>query len=445
MQPFAGIFETYLIPNNHPDLEVRLLQVMDAIKLVYASVFSKIARGYVEAINYKIEEEKMAIVIQEVVGNTYDEVYYPHISGVAQSYNFYPFSHMKPEEGFAVMAVGLGSYVVEGEKAYRFSPKYAGVEINSPKDQFKSSQVDFYAVDLQPQPLNLLEGEDAGLIKLDIDVAEKHGTLRHCASVYDIDNNRVVPGLSYPGPRIINFANILKYNYIPLSETIELVLDVVKEAMGSPVEIEFAIDLNKDDKSRASFYLLQIKPLIGNAEDYTIDESKINKSDVILFSDKGMGNGLINDITDIIYVDIDIFDKSRTNEMAEEIEKLNEEMIKENRKYILIGPGRWGTRDKWIGIPVNWTQISNAKVIVETSLEDFPLDASSGSHFFHNVTSLNVGYFSVQQELNDSYINWDKLRQEELINQTTFFRHIRFKKPLDVKMDGKKRMAVIQK
>jgi len=158
-----------------------------------------------------------------------------------------------------------------------------------------------------------------------------------------------------------------------------------------------------------------------------------------------MGNGLINDITDIIYVDIDIFDKSRTDEMADEIEKLNEEMIKENRKYILIGPGRWGTRDKWIGIPVNWTQISNAKVIVETSLEDFPLDASSGSHFFHNVTSLNVGYFSVQQELNDSYINWDKLKKEELINQTTFFRHIRFKKPLDIKMDGKKRMAVIQK
>ena len=443
MQPFAGIFETYLIPNNHPDIEERLLQVVEAIKLVYASVFSKIARGYVEAINYKIEEEKMAIVIQEVVGNIYDEVYYPHLSGVAQSYNFYPFSHMKPEEGFAVIAVGLGTYVVEGEKAYRFAPKYAGIEINSPKDQYKGSQVNFYAIDLKQHPLNLLEGEEAGLIKLDIDVAEKHGTLRHCASVYDIDNNRIVPGLSFPGPRIINFANILKYNYIPLSETIELVLDVVKEALGSPVEIEFAIDLKKDDKGRASFYLLQIKPLIGNAEDYSIDESKINKNDVILFSDKGMGNGLINDITDVIYVDISIFDKSKTDEMALEIEKLNLLMIKENRKYILIGPGRWGTRDKWIGIPVNWTQISNAKVIVETSLEDFPLDASSGSHFFHNVTSLNVGYFSVQQELNESYINWDKLKNEKIINQTNFFRHIRFKEPLDVKMDGKKRMAVI--
>ncbi|MCX6231495.1 MAG: PAS domain-containing protein [Bacteroidetes bacterium] len=444
MQPFAGIFETYLIPNNHPNLEIRLTQAMDAIKLVYASVFSKIARGYVEAISYKIEEEKMAVVIQEVVGNVYEDVYYPHISGVAQSYNFYPFSHMKPEEGFAVMAVGLGTYVVEGEKAYRFAPKYADVEINSPKDQYKSSQLNFYAVNLKEQPLNLLKGEDAGLVKLEISAAEKHGTLRHCASVYDSDNNRIVPGLSYPGPRIVNFANILKYHYIPLPETIELVIDVVKEALGSPVEIEFAIDLNKDEKGRASFYLLQIKPLIGNAEDYTIDEAKINKNDVILFSNKGMGNGLINDITDIIYVDISLFDKSHTDEMVCEIESLNDMMIKENRKYILIGPGRWGTRDKWIGIPVNWTQISNAKVIVETSLEDFPLDASSGSHFFHNVTSLKVGYFSVQQELNDSYINWDKLNKAKLINKTKYFRHIRFENTIDVKMDGKKRMAVIE-
>jgi len=443
MQPFAGIFETYIIPNNHSDAEVRLLQLMEAIKLVYASVFSKIARGYVEAIHYKIEEEKMAVVIQEVVGNSYENSYYPHISGVAQSYNFYPFSHMKPEEGFAVLALGLGTYVVEGEKAYRFSPKYPNVEINSPKDQYKSSQIDFYAVNLESSKLNLMDGEDAGLVKLDIDVAEKNGTLRHCASVYDMDNNRIVPGLSYAGPRIVNFANILKYNYIPLSETIELVLDVVKEALGSPVEIEFAVDLNKDENSKASFYLLQIKPLIGNAEDYSVDESKINKTDVILFSDKGMGNGLINDITDIIYVDISLFDKSKTMEMAEEIEMLNDLMIKENRKYILIGPGRWGTRDRWIGIPVNWTQISNAKVIVETSLEDFPLDASSGSHFFHNVTSLNVGYFSIQQELNDSYINWEKFENVELINSTNYFRHIRFKDPLVVKMDGKKRMAVI--
>lgn len=443
MQPFAGIFETYLIPNNNPDIEIRLKQTMDAIKLVYASVFSKIARGYVEAIHYKIEEEKMAIVIQEVVGNTFDGVYYPHISGVAQSYNFYPFSHMKPEEGFAIMAVGLGRYVVEGEKAYRFSPHYPNVEINTPKDQYKSSQVDFYAVDLSIRPLNLLQGEDAGLVKLEISDAERFGTLRHCASVYDLDNNRIVPGLSHAGPRIINFANILKYNYIPLADTLKLILDVVKEALGSPVEIEFAIDLKKDDKGRASFFLLQIKPLIGNAEDYMIEEENIIKEDVVVFSDKGMGNGLINDIADLIYLDPAKFDKSRTMEMADEIEKLNIKMKKENRHYVLIGPGRWGSRDPWIGIPINWPQISNAKVIVETSLEDFPLDASSGSHFFHNVTSLNIGYFSVQPELGESHINYDMLKGHKAKNKTHFFRHVRFNKPLVIKMDGKKRMAVI--
>jgi len=443
MQPFAGIFETYLLPNNHPDIKVRLEQVMNAIKLVFASIYSPIARGYIQAINYKIEEEKMAVIIQEVVGNKYDNLFYPHISGVAQSYNYYPFAHMKPEEGFAVAALGLGKYVVEGEKAYRFSPKYPATEINSPKDQYKNSQVQFFAVDLDKKNVNLLEGDTAGLTRSDIDVAEKQGTLRHCASVFDTDNNVIYPGINKPGPRIINFVNILKYNYIPLAKTIEIVLDIVKEALGSAVEIEFAVDLNKDSQNKASFYLLQIKPLLGSAQDYNINMDKINKDSILLYSEKGMGNGIIKDIYDIIYVERDLFDKSETEEMTREIEDLNAKMIKQNKKYILIGPGRWGSRDKWIGIPVNWPQISNAKIIVETSLEGYPLDASSGSHFFHNVTSMNVGYFSVQPELSKSYIDWDVLKKQEIINQTNYFKHIRFAKPLKVRMDGKKRISVI--
>lgn len=443
MQPFAGIFETYILPNNHPDLNERLRQITDAIKLVFASVFSKTAREYIKAVNYQIEEEKMAVVIQEVVGNQFEDVYYPHISGVAQSYNYYPFSHMKPEEGFAVAAVGLGKYVVEGEKAYRFSPKYPDVEINSPKDQYKNSQVNFYGVDLKKKKVDLLEGDTAGLRRLDIDDAERHGTLRHCASVYNPENNSISPGLNQYGPRIINFANVLKYNYIPLAKTIEAVLDVVEEAMGSPVEIEFAVDLNKDKEYKASFYLLQIKPLLGNAEDYEIDLDKIDDEKVILFSDKGMGNGVMQDLYDVIYIDKNNFEKTKTEEMAKEIDQLNAKMTAQKRKYILIGPGRWGTRDKWIGIPVNWPQISNAQVIVETSFEGFPLDASSGSHFFHNVTSMNVGYFSVQPELSKSYIKYDLLEDQELVDQTKFFRHVRFKKPLSVKMDGKKRISVI--
>ncbi len=442
-QPFAGIFETYLIPNNHTDPKVRLEQLMDAIKLVYASVYSPIAKGYIEAVNYRIDQEKMAVVIQEVVGHQYGDVFYPHISGVAQSYNYYPFAHMKPEEGFAVTALGLGRYVVEGEKAFRFAPQYPDLEINSPKDMYKGSQVYFYAVDLAKKDVNLLEGEDAGLRKLDIYDAEMHGTLKHLASVYSLENNRISAGLRDAGPRVINFADILKYNYIPMAKTIEVVLDVVKEAMGSPVEIEFAIDLNKDEDYKASFYLLQIKPLIGNATDYEVDMDKIDKNTIVLYSEKEMGNGVMDDIHDVVFVDPETFDKGKTIEMAEEIDKINREMGKEGKKYILIGPGRWGTRDRFIGVPVAWPQISNARVIVETSLEDFPLDASSGSHFFHNVTSMNVGYFCVQPELSDSFIRYDILKSQAEITRTTYFTIAHFEKPVMVRMDGKKRISVI--
>jgi len=442
-QPFAGIFETYLIPNIHPDPNVRLEQLMNAIKLVYASVYSRTAKGYIEAINYKIEQEKMAIVIQEVVGNHYEDVYYPHISGVAQSYNYYPFAHMKPEEGFAVAAIGLGRYVVEGERAFRFAPQYPGTEINSPADQVKGSQVYFYAVDLKKENVNLIEGEDAGLRKLDVDDAERHGTLKHCASVFSYDNNRIIPGLTAIGPRVVDFADILKYNYIPLAKTIEVVLEVIKEAMGSPVEIEFAVDLNKDEENKASFYVLQIKPLIGNATDYQVDMEKIRKENILLYSEKEMGNGLMSDIHHVVFVDPETFDKSKTVEMADEMEKINSDMILQNRNYILIGPGRWGTRDRWIGIPVNWPQISHAKVIVETSLEGFPLDASSGSHFFHNVTSMNVGYFCVQPEFSKSFIRFDILKAQKKLIKTNFFTIAEFEKPLTVKMDGKKRISVI--
>lgn len=443
MQPFAGIFETYLLPNCHPDLNERLRQALDAIKLVFASIYSPEARGYIEAVHYKIEEEKMAVVIQEVAGRQYGNYFYPHISGVAQSYNFYPYAHMQPEEGFAVAAVGLGKSVVDGEKAYRFSPKYPATEISSPKDQFQNSQVEFYAVDLNKKDINLLEGDTAGLAKLDIYEAEMQGNLKHCASVYDADNLVIIPGITHPGPRIVNFANILKFNYIPLAQTIEVVLDVVKEAMGSPVEIEFAVDLTKDKHGRATFYLLQIKPLIGSAMDYNVNIDNIPKDKIMLYADKSMGNGVIENISDVIYVDIDVFDKSDTVQMTYEIEKLNRMFAQQNKKYLLIGPGRWGTRDRFIGIPVNWAQISHARVIIETSLEGYPLDASSGSHFFHNVVSMNVGYFSIQPELSKSYIRWDILKQQEIVNQTKYFRHIRFEKPLTVSMDGKKRIAVV--
>lgn len=442
-QPFSGIFGTYLLPNNHSDFDTRLRQLEDAIKLVFASIYSKNARTYFEAINYKVEQEKMAIVIQEVAGNRFEDAFYPHISGTAQSFNFYPVAHMTPQDGFAVMAAGLGQYVVEGEKAFRFSPTYPLLDIVSQKDLCKNSQVFFYAVDMAKKEVNLLEGEYAGLITLDISDAERHGTLKHSASVYNPDNDSIIPGLDFPGPRVVNFANILKYNYIPLANTLKVILDVVKEAFGTSVEIEFAVDLNKDKSGNATFYLLQIKPLVGSGAGYNIDPDGIVMDDVILMTKKSMGNGFIDDITDVVYIEPSRFSNLVTDKMAEEIDLINDKMLRENRKYVLIGPGRWGTRDKFIGIPVVWPQISNAKIIVEVSLPDFPLDASLGSHFFHNVTSMNVGYFSINQGSHDGSIFWGKLNEQYVIEEGKYFRHVRFEKPLLIRMDGRNRMAVV--
>ena len=442
-QPFSGIFRTYILPNTHPDLEIRLRQTEDAIKLVFASIYSPQARSYFEAIDYKIDEEKMAVVIQEVVGSRHDVYYYPHISGTAQSFNYYPVAHMKPEEGFAIAAIGLGQYVMTGEKTYRFSPRYPKNEIYTPQYLVKNSQTEFYAVDLKKSDINLLEGEEVGMIRLTLADAEKHDTLKHCVSVYDANNDRLEPGLSVAGPRVVNFANILKYDYIPLAKTIDFTLDLFKEALGSLVEIEYAVDLEKDEEGKASFYILQIKPLISADMDFKIDFNTLDKSRLLLFSSHSMGNGKIETITDVIFVDPDTFENVHTREIAAEIASLNEKMIQDHRFYVLIGPGRWGTRDRFIGIPVNWPQISHAKIIVETSLEDFPLDASLGSHFFHNVTSMNVGYFSVQHYLDEDIIRWDILKKQEIIHTMKFCKHVRFDKPLKIYMNGKKRSSAI--
>jgi len=442
-QPFSGIFGTYLLPNNHPEFDIRLIQLENAIKLVFASIYSKNSRIYFDAIHYKVEKEKMGIVIQEVVGNRFEDAFYPHISGTAQSFNFYPVAHMTPQDGSSVIAAGLGQYVVEGAKAFRFSPAYPSLDVTSQTDICRNTQVYFYAVDMAKKDINLLEGEYAGLITLDISEAERHGTLTHSASVYNPDNDSITPGLDSPGPRVINFADILKYNYIPLADTLKVILDVVKEAFGTPVEIEFAVDLTKDKSGLATFYLLQVKPLVGSGAGYNIAQDSIVEKDVVLITKKSMGNGVIDDIADVIYLEPSEFDNMNTKQMANEIERLNDKMIRENRRYLLIGPGRWGTRDRFIGIPVAWPQISNAKVIVEVSLPDFPLDASLGSHFFHNVTSMNVGYFSINQGSLDGSVSWEKLKDQEVIEKGKFFRHIRFANPLMIRMDGKKRMAVV--
>ncbi|MBP5584483.1 MAG: pyruvate, phosphate dikinase, partial [Bacteroidales bacterium] len=287
------------------------------------------------------------------------------------------------------------------------------------------------------------DGEHAALTLLSISEAEKHNTLRHCVSTYNYENDRIEPGLSSYGPRIINFADILKYDYAPLSEILTLILNTVQEAMGTPVEIEFAVDLNENEDGVPSFYLLQIKPLTGSLLTENAFPEVLKNAPQLLRTTTSMGNGFIENISDAVYIDLEKFDKLRTLEMVAEIEKINKAMVEKGRKYLLIGPGRWGTSDRFLGIPVLWSQISNAKVIVEISLSNFPLDASLGSHFFHNISTMNIGYFAIEHTNEDNFINWDILKQQKVVEQTEFFIHVQFEKNLCVYMQGKERTATI--
>ena len=442
-QPFAGIFDTYILPNNAEDVRVRFKQLTDAVKLVYASVFFEKSLNYSKSINKKLGDEKMSIVIQELVGHEHQGLYYPHISGVAQSYNFYPFADMRPDDGFAVIAVGLGSYVVEGEVAYRFSPKHPKIQFLSLQDQIKYSQTYFYALDMTRQDVNLCEGPMQTIKKVDIYDAIPHGTLTHLVSTYDYNNDMLYPGVSDAGPLVVNFADILQNEYIPLADTLKVVLKSLRDSFDTPVEIEFAVDLTPGDGGEPVFYILQVKPLIVPIENFSYTLENIDKKDMIIYAEKSMGNGVITDIRDVVYVKNEAFDKTRTPEIAEQVNLINQKLDKEHRKYLLIGPGRWGTRDRFIGIPVTWNNIYNAKVIVETSLEGFPLDASYGSHFFHNLTTLNIAYFSVMPEAGKGFIRYDRIDEGNLIEETEFLRHVRFDKPLKIIIDGRNRKAAV--
>jgi CheY-like chemotaxis protein len=441
-ESFSGIYQTFPLPNNDKSINERLKNLMDAIKMVYASIYSKHARSYFEAINYRIEDEKMAIVLQELVGKTYENIFFPHISGVAQSYNFYPISRFKPEDGICIAAVGLGKYVIDAEKAYRFCPKYPKIDIIDPETQMRDTQSFFYAIDMERSISNLVEGEDITLKRVAIADIEKLSFLNEIVSVYDPQDSKLKVGLNSPGPRVINFAGILKYDMFPFAKVLSRLLEIIESSMGLPVEIEFAVNLDEEDPG---FYILQLKPLIRNSDFFSIDENEIDKNNLILYTERGMGNGRFDNISDIIYAVPERFNKAETVQMAAEIEQLNEIMKAEKRNYILIAPGRWGTRDRWLGIPVQWPQISNAKIIVETDLDDFRVDASLGSHFFHNITSMNIGYLTVHQSGGRDFIDWNYLGSIKPENRTEHFVHLHLGQPAIVLMDGKKGISLVEK
>jgi len=446
-QPFAGIYQTFMLPNNNPDKKIRLEHLENSIKLVFASVYLESARNYIESINYKLEEEKMAVIIQETVGNDYDGYFYPNISGVAQSYNFYPTSSLKNSDGIAAIAVGLGKTVVEGERIFRFCPKYPKNQLISNEELLGETQKEFYAIDSKDSDFKLLDNIDCTMKKLRIKEAIKHGSLEHLISTWDYQNNRLVDGNRIKGPRLVTFADILKYEYFPLSRILENILEIGEKAMGVPVEIEFAVNLTRgNDKNQIpTFYVLQIRPLTINTDEIYIDSENVNHDDLFLYTTRGMGNGVISNICDIIYIDPDKFKSTETLDIQQEISYLNNKMKNEERYYILIGPGRWGSRDRFLGVPVKWHEIYKAKIIVEAGLKDFVVDASQGTHFFHNLVSMNIGYFTVPYGSDEDFIDWKWLGEQKATEETAHLVHIKLEHPATIKMDGRKGISFIYK
>jgi len=445
-QPFAGVYHTYMLPNNDDDISHRLNNLKNAVKLVYASVFLDSALSYIDRLNFNIEEEKMAVIIQEIIGNQYNDRFYPHISGVAQSYNYYPVSSLSPHSGIASLATGLGHTVVGGEKNYIFCPEHPGKQLCSAEELIRGSQREFYALNMNKREVDLSLGEKTTLKKHPIKTAQSDGALNHLISIWDKENGRLTEDLTIGGPLVLNYSDILKYDYFPLAGIVKEILDICEKSLGTAVELEFAVDLNHLKKSDPVFYLLQVRPLSSISDEVIIDSDKLKHENIWLYSEKSSGNGIIKEIVDILCIIPELFRKTETETMVKEIFEFNRIMKRSDRYYILIGPGRWGSRDRFLGIPVTWEQISHSKVIVEAGLSDFDMDPSQGSHFFHNLISMNIGYFNIPyHNRGSSYIDWKWLNEQKSEKHGLYFRHIILDSPVSIKMDGKKGVSLIAK
>lgn len=447
-QPFAGIYSTYMIPKQEDKYEM-LRSLSDAIKAVYASVFYQDSKAYMTATSNLIDQEKMAIVLQEVVGTQYGDHYYPTISGVARSLNFYPIGNEKAEDGIANIALGLGKYIVDGGLTLRFSPRYPHniLQMSSTDFALRETQTRFYALDLNPENIvDKFSVDDAfNLKKLTLKEADADGSLKFITSTYDPYDMIIRDGY-YPGGRkILSFVNVLQHDVFPLASTLDQLLQIGQKEMGRPVEIEFAINMNKQDPRIATFYLLQIRPIVDNKEVMNEDLSVIQQEDTILSSTSVLGHGIINDVQDVIYVKTGAFNAANNQLIAYDIEKMNRKFTGTETNYVLVGPGRWGSSDPWLGIPVKWPHISNAKVIVECGLENYRVDPSQGTHFFQNLTSFGVGYFTINPFKGEGWFDEDYLNQLPAVEETEYLRHVRLHAPIVIKMDGKRSLGVVMK
>ena len=442
-QPFAGIYSTYMIPYLTDKYEM-LRMLSDAIKGVYASVYYKDSKAYMQATSNVIDQEKMAVILQEVVGTQYGDRFYPSISGVARSINYYPINDELAEEGTVSLALGLGKYIVDGGLTLRVCPYHPDKVLQTSEMEMalRETQTRFYALDLKNMGQNFSLDDGFNLLKLPVKEAENDGSLNYIASTYDPYDMVIRDGI-YPGGRkVITFANILQHDVFPLARILQLGQKYGQGEMRRPVEIEFAVNLNAAEK-KGVFYLLQIRPMVDMKADLNEDLDAIPEDQLLLKSVNSLGQGIMDDIQDVIYVKTEGYSASNNQLIAYDIEKLNKRFLDEGKHYILIGPGRWGSSDTWLGIPVKWPNISAARVIVEAGLTNYRVDPSQGTHFFQNLTSFGVGYFTINAYMNDGLYNQELLNSMPAVEETKYLRWVRFDKPLAVKMNGKKKLGVV--
>ena len=405
-QPFAGIYSTYMVPKLEDKYDM-LRTLSDAIKAVYASVFYRDSKAYMTATSNLIDQEKMAIVLQEVVGNRYNDRFYPTISGVARSLNFYPIGNEKAEDGIANIALGLGKYIVDGGQTLRFSPRHPHniLQMSTMDFALRETQTRFYALDLKNVADQFSVDDSFNLLRLNLKDADADGSLKFIVSTYD-PYDQVIRDGYYPGGRkILSFVNVLQHEVFPLADTLDQILHVGQDEMGRPIEIEFAVNIDPQNLGFATFYLLQVRPIVDNKEVMEEDLTLVEQEDTILTSTSVLGHGIVTDVQDIIYVKTGAFCSSNNQSIAYDIEKMNRQFTGEEKNYVLVGPGRWGSSDSWLGIPVKWPHISNARVIVECGLENYRVDPSQGTHFFQNLTSFGVGYFTINPFKGDGWFD----------------------------------------
>ncbi len=444
-EPFAGVYGTKMIPNNQPDTDARYRKLIEAVKFVYASAFFHEAKAYIKMTGHAVGEEKMAVVMQQIVGTEHYERFYPDVSGVTRSYNFYPVGHAKPEDGVVDLALGLGKTIVDGGRCWTYSPTYPNLAPPyTMSDMLKNTQTDFWAVNLGRPPSFDPIRETEYLLKGTLKEAEYDNTLSLIASTYQPQNDRLVMGIGSDGPRVLDFAPLIRMNTIPLNDLIRKLLSICSESLGAPVEIEFALALDGRKKSPPRFGFLQVRPMVVSDQEVDIATDELTAAGVVLASEHVLGNGVIDNLTDIVYVKPDKFEKEKTRQIAVELDTINRKAVADNVRYVLLGFGRWGSSDPWLGIPVDWGNISGARIMAEITLPAMNVELSQGSHFFHNLTSLQVSYFSIPHT-GKYEVDWDWLGAQPTVNETEHIRHVRADRPLQIRVDGRSGRGLIRR